>query len=125
MGEELLLKIDEAGADDERLDELTATLREQLLALDVDDVRRPSAGDAPEGTRAIGLVAIGALLVSLKGSFEAVSSVVETVRGWLSHEPAGRTVEVTIGDRTLKLASATPEQQDRVIAEFMRGLPTG
>jgi hypothetical protein len=125
MDQELVLRIEEDGADDERLDSLTTTLRAELLSLDVDDVRRPSGGDAPEGSRALELAAIGALLVSLKGSTEAISSVVNAIRGWLARGPAGRSVEVTIGDRTLKLAGATPEQQDRVVQEFLRTATAG
>jgi Effector Associated Constant Component 1 len=125
MDQELVLRIEEDGADDDRLDSLTTTLRAELLALDVDDVRRPSGGAAPEGSRALELAAIGALLVTLKGSTEAISSVVTAIRGWLSRGSSGRAVEVTIGDRTLKLTAATPEQQDRVVAEFLRTATAG
>src|SRR5512132_2360574 len=115
MDEQLMVRIEEDGADDDRLDSLATTLRTELLELDADDVRRPSGGDAPEGSRALELAAIGALLVTLKGSTEAVSSVVSAIRGWLSRGSAGRSGEVSIGDRTLKLTGATPEQQDRVV----------
>jgi hypothetical protein len=125
MDQELVLKIDEDGADEERLDSLATTLRSELLELDVDDVRRPSAGEAPEGSRALELAAIGALLVSLTGSTEAISSVVNTIRGWLSRGSSGRSVEVTIGDRTLKLTAATDEQQDAVVQEFLRSAAAG
>jgi hypothetical protein len=125
MDQELMLKIDEDGADDDRLDSLATTLRAELLELDVDDVRRPSGGEAPEGSRALELAAIGALLVTLKGSTEAISSVVTAIRGWLARGSSGRAVEVTIGDRTLKLTAATPEQQDRVVAEFLRTATAG
>jgi len=125
MDRELVLRIEEDGADDDRLDSLATTLREELLALDVDGVRRPSAGAAPDGSRALELAAIGALLVTLKGTTEVISSVVSAIRGWLSRGSSGRSVEVTIGDRTLKLTAATPEQQDRMVEEFLRAAATG
>jgi hypothetical protein len=125
MDQELVLRIEEDGADDERLDSLATTLRAELLALDVDDVRRPSAGAAPEGSRALELAAIGALLVSIKGTTEVVSSVVNAIRGWLARGSSDRSVEVTIGDRTLKLTAATAEQQDRVVEEFLRAATAG
>ncbi len=125
MDEQLVVRIEEDGADDDRLDSLATTLRAELLELDVDDVRRPSGGAAPEGSRALELAAIGALLVTLKGSTEVISSVVSAIRGWLSRGSSARSVEVTIGDRTLKLTAATPEQQDRVVEEFLRTATAG
>lgn len=46
---ELALSLD-AGPDasDEEVDRLTGRLREELLELDVDDVRRSAAGEGPE-----------------------------------------------------------------------------
>lgn len=124
MDQELLVRIDEPDADDDRLEHLALGLREELLEVDVDDVRRLRAGEAPAGTRGLELAAIGALLVSVKVSTETVGAVVRTIRGWLTRgTPEGRSVTVTIGDRTLQLQSASPDQQERLIEEFLRNLP--
>ena len=45
MDGQLRLQLAEEGADEERLDELTGFLRQELLQLDVDDVTALPAGD--------------------------------------------------------------------------------
>jgi hypothetical protein len=125
VGDEWRVSVTDAEADRERLDELTLNLRRELLELDVDRVERVSAGAAPEGTRGLDVATIGALLVTLSSSANAVAGLVATVRGWLRHAPPGRTVELAIGDKTLKLSGATNEQQERLIQEFLRSVDTG
>ena len=65
---DILVEIMEPDAEPERLDALAGALREELLGLDVDDVERAIAGPAPDGTRALELAVIGALLVKASGS---------------------------------------------------------
>jgi hypothetical protein len=105
--------------DREELDELTLQLRERLLELDVDDVRRVSDGPAPEGTRAFDAVTADALLVAFTHSLQASTAIVTLVRTWLDRAPRDRTVELTIGDRTLRLGNASSDQQDRLVEEFL------
>lgn len=114
------LAVREQGADAQALDELAALLRAELLAFDVDDVTRARSGEAPPGTRAIGVESIGALIVTLQGSVTLVESLVRGIRTWLNRGPSGRTVELTVGDVSLKLAAATAEQQDQLIEQFVR-----
>jgi Flp pilus assembly CpaE family ATPase len=126
MSSALAIQLAEAGADPERLDDLTIQLREELLALDVDDVERVQGGEAPAGSRSIELAAVGALLVTLKESTDVVASVVNTIREWLRRDPEpARTVRVTIGDRTIELSAASSQQQDRLVAEFVRARAGG
>lgn len=120
MAEHLIVSVDEGGADSERMEQLTLALRRELLQLDVEDVEPVRAGPAPEGTRAIDVAAVGALLVTLTSSAAALTGVVNTVRGWLGQGSRGRTVELTIGDKTLKLAGASDEQQEQLVREFLR-----
>jgi hypothetical protein len=121
MGSTLAIELSEAGSDPARLDELTTRLREELLDLDVDDVERVSGGEAPDGSRAIELAAIGALLVTMQQSGELVAKVVNTIRAWLKRDPEPtRKVQITLGDRTIELTAASNEQQDRLVAEFIR-----
>lgn len=125
MAEHLMVSVDEGGADSERMEQLTLALRRELLQLDVEDVEPVRTGPAPEGTRAIDVAAVGTLLVSLTSSAAALTGVVNTVRGWLAQGSQGRTVELTIGDKTLKLAGASDEQQDQLIREFLRSTGGG
>jgi hypothetical protein len=121
----LAVNVDEVGADSERLEELSLALRAELLELNVDDVQRLRVGQAPAGTRALDVAAVGALLVSLSSSAGAVSRVVNLVRGWLKRGSPGRTVELPIGDKTLKLSEASTEQQERLIQQFLRSVDEG
>lgn len=125
MSDTLVVSIADVEADNERLDELTLALRRELLELDVDAVAPVSAGQAPAGSRGFDVAAVGALLVTLSSSASAVGSLIATVRGWLKHAPAGRTVELAIGDKSIKLSGATNEQQERLIEEFLRSVDTG
>jgi len=121
MTEALSVQLTEQGSDPERLDELTSRLREELLQLPVDDVEKVSEGDAPEGTRGLEIAAIGALLVTLQQSGPAISGVINTIREWLKRDPEPtRAVKITLGDRTIDLTAASSEQQDRLVAEFIR-----
>jgi hypothetical protein len=98
VGAEIVVSVDEADADPEQRDALCRALRAELLDLEVDDVRRVVSGDAPPGSRAPDVVAIGQLVVLIPASVQATASVVSTVRGWLGRGPESRTVELTIGE---------------------------
>ena len=119
MTGQMIITIHEEHADDGRLEALSSALRRELMALDVEDVERVREGQAPPGTRAVELAAVGALLVIFKESAQLVTGIVTAVRTWLLAAPPGRTVEITQGDTTLKVASATPDQQEKLIAEFV------
>ena len=121
MSSALAIELTETGSDPERIDELTTRLRGELLDLDVEAVERVSAGPAPDGSRAIELAAIGALLVTVEQSGELVAKVVNTIREWLKRDPEPtRTVKISLGNRVIELTAASNEQQDRLIAEFVR-----
>ena len=63
------------GADPEELEQLSLSLRRELLALDeVDRVTQKSAGEPPAGTRAVDPVAIGALIVTVGKTTGALKS---------------------------------------------------
>jgi hypothetical protein len=125
MADHLVVSLDEGGADAERLEQLTLALRRELLQLEIDDVEPMRTGPAPEGTRALDVTAVGALLVTLTSSAAALASVVDTVRGWLNQGSQGRSVELTIGDKTLKLTGASDEQQEQLVREFLRTTGAG
>lgn len=123
MATEMKIELFEPDADLEALDELTRSLREELLELDVDSVSAPVAGPAPAGSKGLELAAIGALLVQVRGSVQVVSAVVTAVRSWLQRGSSpNRTLKVTVDGRTLELSAATAEQQQQVVDEFVRYL---
>jgi hypothetical protein len=121
MCSELQIQLSEDGADAERLASLTGFLRQELLQLDVQDVTALRKGEPPPGSRAFDVTAVGALLVSLRGSVEALQAVVSAVRKWLARgEGVRRTVRLEIGGDTLELSEATIADQDRLIDLFVR-----
>lgn len=116
------LTVGEDGADTERLQNVTDRLRAELLELDVEDVSGLREDEAPLGSRAVDLTAVGALLVSMKDSVQLLAQLVAAVRSWLARSSAERTVELTIGNKTLRMTNASSDQQDRLIEEFIHAV---
>lgn len=120
MAQQLNLVLAEDGASAERLDDLTGYLRQELLELDVDDVRRAPGGTAPPGTRAVDLVALGGLVVTLSRTAGGLKEVVGAVRRWLSRgDGVRRTVKIEIDGDTLELSEVSAAEQDRLITLFV------
>jgi hypothetical protein len=121
MDGEVRLQLSEDGADAERLDALTGYVRRELLQLDVEDVNRAQAGGFPDGARAIDVVALGALVVTLGRTATGLKEVVATVRRWLSGgDGIRRTVKIVIEGDTLELSEVSAAEQDRLVDMFVR-----
>jgi Effector Associated Constant Component 1 len=103
-------------ADAGELDEATLQLRRELLELDVEDVKRPSAGPPPPGTRAVDAGLVGSLVVT--ASRELVGAVVRAVAGWLARRP-DRSVKLAIGDDSIEVTDPSAEEQRRLIEAFL------
>ncbi|MCO8272018.1 hypothetical protein M1L60_15600 [Actinoplanes sp. TRM 88003] len=110
---QMLIGIAEGGADAERLDYLIHGVRSELLQLDVDAVEPVSAGPPPPG----------ALLVSLGGSAESLTQMMTALRSWVGRTPAPRTIEMTVGERTLRISDSSIGQQ--TIDEFVTAVREG
>ena len=120
MDRELRLQISEEGADAERLAVLTGYLRGELLQLDVEDVTALRGGEAPPGSRAFDVAAVGALLVSLGQSAEGLRSVVSAIRDWLQRGTRDRrTVRLELDGDVLELSQASMADQERLIELFV------
>jgi hypothetical protein len=124
MYSHIVMRLDEHGATPERLELLSSALRRDLLELDVDDVVKVGEAVPPAGARAVDVVAIGELLVSLSGSLDLLRSVIEAVRSWVVRGSAShaRTAELAVGDKTIKLTGVSSEQQDQIIEQFVQAL---
>jgi hypothetical protein len=119
MDRQVKVEILEDGADAERLDTVTRYLRDELARLDVDGVRAAPGGEAPEGSRAFDVVAVGGLLVSITNS-QVLRAVVTTVRGWLRRTPVqARTVRLELDGDVLELSGATSHEQERLVELFL------
>jgi hypothetical protein len=120
MVRQLNLHLAEDGASAERLDTMTGYLRQELLDLDVDDVRRAPGGTAPPGTRALDIVALGGLVVTLGRTAGGLKDVVAAVRRWLSRgDGVRRTVKLEIDGDLLELSEVSAAEQDRLITLFV------
>ena len=117
----MVIRLAEHGAEPERLEQQSSSLRRELLELDVDDVAVRADGAPPEGSRGIDPVAVGELLVAMQGSFEIMKPVIETVRAWVARGQGEqqRTAELTVGDKAIKLTGVSADQQDRLIEQFV------
>jgi hypothetical protein len=121
MDGEIRLKLAEDGADAERLDALTGYLRRELLQLDVEEVSRVQAGDVPPGARAIDVLALGGLVVSLGRAATGLQQVVAAIRRWLSSgDGIRRTVKIEIDGDILELSEVSLAEQDRLVDLFVR-----
>ena len=121
MTEPITIEIAEEGADAERIDALTGYLRNDLLELDVAEVRRAPGGPPPPGTRGIDVAAVGALLVSLGGAATSINEIVTVIRAWLGRGGGvKRSVKLTIGGDVLELSEASRAEQDRLVDLFVR-----
>jgi hypothetical protein len=105
-------------ADDEELERLARSLRAELLELDVDAVEPATAGSAPEGTRALEALAVGALVVRLARHSDKLAGLVRTVRGWIGGSP-DRRVRIELDGDVLELTGATDEQRDRLVEAWI------
>ncbi|WP_250001832.1 hypothetical protein [Actinoplanes sp. M2I2] len=118
---QMLIGIAEGGADAERVDYLIHGVRSELLQLDVDTVE-PVPGAPSPASRAVEVALVGALQVSLDGSAEALTQMMTVFRSWVGRNPAPRAVEMSVGDRTLRISDASGAQQDRLVDEFVRAV---
>jgi hypothetical protein len=93
------------------------SLRVELSELELDGVE-PIAADPPPGTRAADAIVVGALLVKLVRSSEALAAVVRTVRGWLG--PRGdRRVRIELDGDVLELTGTSDAERERLIATWI------
>ncbi|MEN3616086.1 hypothetical protein AAH979_42280 [Plantactinospora sp. ZYX-F-223] len=122
---EMLITVRAAGDDPADVEESAVRLRQELLDLDVDEVRPVGAGEIPPGARAVDVAAVGAVLVVLQQSTGLITSVVGLMQAWAGSRPRGNEVEMTVGDHTIRLTAATSEQQERLVDEFIKAVSRG
>jgi hypothetical protein len=104
--------------DADELDNATSRLRRELLELDVDRVDRVTVGEPPPGVRAVELVALGSLLVTLVGRTDVLAAVVSTLKGWLARD-ANRTLKLELDGDKLELSGVSSGEQDRLVEAWL------
>lgn len=106
------------GPDDdaEEIAEATIQLRRELLALDVDAVEVPGAGEPPPGSRAVDVAALGALIVHLANS-QLLGAVVAAVGSWLGGSK--RSIKLELDGDALELTGISSQEQRRLTDEWL------
>jgi hypothetical protein len=124
---ELQILLAEEEAEAERVAELTGYLREELLELDVDDVTTLPGEEAPPGARAVEVAQIGALLVTLGSSTNALNQVITVIRSWMGrHHHTHPSLRLQMGDDVLEIHKATDDQITEAFEMFLqRHSPAG
>jgi hypothetical protein len=106
-----------ASADAEELDALTAQLQCELQELDLEAVGRVRQGQAPPGARAVDVLALGTLLVTIARPV-MLSSAVEVVRCWLSGR-SQRSVKLEIDGDVLEVTGLSTDDQRALISAWL------
>jgi len=88
--------------DDERLDQLTRQLRNELQELDVESVELLKEGATPEGTKSVEAVTLGALAVAVLPT--AIPQLIAFLQSWLMRGEDRRIkIKTQVADRSLEL----------------------
>ena len=102
------------GLDADELERLAGSLRTELLELDVHAVEPATRGTAPDGTRAVEAIVVGALVVRLARSSESLAALAHTVRSWLALRPEQR-VRIELDGDVLELTGVSDDERDRLV----------
>ena len=110
----------DADTDAEDVERLGRQLRDELRALDVDDVAAVDGGPAPEGAKSGAAVGLTEWLVTLSSGGGVVVTVIGAIKDWLSRRGAGHKVVIIIDGDTLELSDATAAERGQLIDTFVR-----
>jgi hypothetical protein len=116
-GTDVAIKLDVGRAEPDEVEELSRLLLDELREADV-DAELVDAGDAPEGTKGFGLLAVGSLVVKIV-SGKALKNALDVLRAWLARD-ANRSAKVVVGGNSIELSGLTADQQQQLIDEWVR-----
>jgi hypothetical protein len=114
----------EAATDDpfgpEAVEEFALDLRQELSDLDVTRIDRIPGAPAPEGTRALEVVAVLELLVTAVQAGEALGKIVRALRRVAErYAQRRRSVRLVIAGTEVDLAAANPGDLERVVQNLL------
>ena len=108
------------GTDPEDVERLGRQLRNELRALDVDDVAVLDIGLPPDGAKSGAAASLTEWLVTLSAGGGVFVTVIGTLKEWLTRRGAAHELTVTIDGDTLELSNATQTERAEVIETFVR-----
>jgi hypothetical protein len=106
--------------DPEERERLGRQLRNELRALDVDEVSAAEGAAPPDGAKSGVAASLTELLVTLSSGGGVFVTVIATIKDWLARRAGGHKVSITIDGDTLELSSATPIERAELIETFVR-----
>jgi hypothetical protein len=107
-------------ADPEDRERLGRQLRDELRALDVDDVEAAGAPPPPSGAKSGAAASLTEWLVTLSAGGGVFATGVATLKDWLGRRAGGHKISITVDGDTLELSSATPAERAELIDTFVR-----
>ncbi|MFD8222494.1 hypothetical protein ACFV2U_55015 [Streptomyces sp. NPDC059697] len=106
--------------DPEPAERLTRQLRAEIAALDIESVGPAPAGAAPDGAKGTDAVTLGAVVVALSASSGVFTTLIETLRDWLSRHSARHRISVTIDGDTIELERASAAERQELVDAYVR-----
>lgn len=103
--------------DSDLADRAIRQLRRELAEHEI-DVRAVEA-TAPAGSKG-DATAINAVAIALGGAGGMVPVLITILRDWVGRRSAPQRVRMTIGDETLELDAASPQEQQQLLEAFLR-----
>jgi hypothetical protein len=108
------------GTDPEDRERLGRQLRNELRALDVDDVSTVEGPAPPEGSKSGVAASLSEWLVTMSAGGGVFVTVIATIKDWLGRRAGAHKVTLTIDGDTLELSGATPVERAELIETFVR-----
>jgi hypothetical protein len=108
----LRVQVIDAAADAQDLDQAAASLKDELLELDV-MVSAEEGAEAPEGARGDLMFTLGGLVIGLAGT-EVLATILNAVTAWLSRNQH-RSVKLDVGGDVLEVTGIASKEQRELI----------
>lgn len=105
--------------DAQELSELTRQLRQEISALDVEEVGLLRGEKIPEGAKAGDPITWGTLLVTLVASGGVLPTLINAIQSWLTQH-ATRSITLKIGDDQLDVKGVSSEEQRQLIDLWLK-----
>jgi hypothetical protein len=117
----LIVALSVEGGDPVELDELTRQLRAEMNELEVDSVEQVSAGQAPGGTKAVDMAALGQLAVTLAPSL--VPPLFDLLKSWVERKPSTPVkIRVKSGRKTAQIEYDPAHTSAKDLEELVKTL---
>ncbi|MGV9395132.1 hypothetical protein [Streptomyces sp. NPDC003668] len=105
-----------ADSDQEELESLTLELRQHLLDFEVERAELARRTVAPDGTKVVGALTVGTLIVTV--GIPLLPKLLDVITAWIENRPV-RTATVTIGEDSIEMEALSSADQRRLIDAFI------